>query len=87
MSAITSDSARGSEWAEVDSPIDPESVFPQTERYSAAYVRHLFKAEEPLGMRIATLHNLAFYSRMMAEARAAIEQNRWAELLARYEHA
>jgi queuine tRNA-ribosyltransferase len=72
-------------WAEYDGPHDPDSVFPATERYSAAYLRHLFKTGEPLGQRIATLHNLAFYSRMMEEIRGAIENGSWGELVRRYE--
>lgn len=71
-------------WAEVDGPPDPFSIFPQTERYSAAYLRHLFKAGEPLGPRLATLHNLAFYSRLMEEIRQAIELGTWGELMGRY---
>ena len=71
-------------WAEHQGPADPDSVFPATERYSAAYMRHLFKAAEPLGPRLATLHNLAFYGRLMAEIRGAIEGGSWAELSARY---
>ncbi len=73
-----------SEWAAVDRPIDPESVFPQTMRYSAAYLRHLFKAEEPLGARLASLHNLAFYARLMDEIRQAITDGTWPALKARY---
>jgi queuine tRNA-ribosyltransferase len=76
--------AMGARWAEVDAPFDEGSVFPQTERYSAAYVRHLFKAGESLGARIATLHNLAFYARLMQEIRDAIEQGSWPALLERY---
>jgi queuine tRNA-ribosyltransferase len=77
----------GAQWAEHNGPFDPESVFPVSGRYSAAYVRHLFKANEPLGARIATLHNLAFYARLMREIREAIEQGSWPELLKRYEFA
>lgn len=72
------------EYAEQPEPIDPGSVFPQTERYSPAYVRHLFKAQEPLGARIASLHNLAFYARLMREIRSAIETGTWPDLVARY---
>jgi queuine tRNA-ribosyltransferase len=72
------------QWAEHDGPFDPDSLFPQTERYSAAYVRHLIKADEPLGPRIATLHNLAFYARLMQETRDAIEQGTWERLAERY---
>jgi queuine tRNA-ribosyltransferase len=73
--------------AEDNGPLDPESEFPQTSRYSAAYVRHLFKTGEPLGARIATLHNLAFYARLMREIREAIEQGSWPDLVARYARA
>ena len=76
--------ALGRRWADHDGPFDAASVFPQTERYSAAYIRHLFKAGEPLGARLATLHNLAFYARLMQEIRTAIEQETWPQLLERY---
>jgi len=79
--------AMGKKWAEHDGPFDEGSVFPQTERYSAAYVRHLFKAGESLGLRLATLHNLAFYARLMSEIRDAIEHGTWPELQARYRDA
>ena len=59
-------------------------MFPQTERYSAAYVRHLFKTDEPLAARLATLHNLAFYARLMRELREAIEGGTWPQFAERY---
>ncbi len=74
-------------WHDFDGPFDEKSVFPQTERYSAAYIRHLFKAGEPLGARLATLHNLAFYARMMEEIREAIVEGTWPDLMARYANA
>ncbi len=74
-------------WAEHHGPVDPASVFPQTERYSAAYLRHLMKASEPLGARICTLHNLAFYSRLMREIREAITSGQWPALMERYAQA
>lgn len=77
----------GAKWEEHDGPVDSDSVFPMTARYSAAYLRHLFKAGEPLGPRLATLHNLAFYARLMGEIREAITQGTWRELQARYERA
>ena len=76
-----------SEWATHDRPIDPESIFPMTERYSAAYVRHLFKADEPLAARLATLHNLSFYARLMNEIRQAIAEGTWPALKERYARA
>jgi queuine tRNA-ribosyltransferase len=74
-------------WAEHNGPPDPDSVFTETERYSAAYLRHLLKSQEFLGMRLATLHNLRFYHRLMADIRDAIEQGTWSELQQRYENA
>jgi queuine tRNA-ribosyltransferase len=76
--------AGAAQWAEHDGPWDDSSVFGASGRYSAAYVRHLFKASEPLGPRLATLHNLAFYARLMAEIRDAIEHGSWPDLVERY---
>lgn len=74
-------------WAEHDGPVDPDSVFPVVGRYAAAYLRHLFKASEPLGARLATLHNLAFYARLMGEIRDAISAGTWPALMDRYRQA
>jgi queuine tRNA-ribosyltransferase len=79
--------AVNAKFAEQREPWDDESVFPALERYSPAYVRHLFKAGEPLGARLATLHNLAFYARLMAEIREAITAGTWPDLLSRYANA
>ncbi|MGN0465702.1 MAG: tRNA guanosine(34) transglycosylase Tgt [Lachnospiraceae bacterium] len=51
--------------------------------YSRAYIRHLLKAKEMLGMRLCVLHNLYFYNTMMEEIREAIEQNRYKEYKAK----
>lgn len=74
-------------FAEQEAPHDPDSVFPISGNYSPAYLRHLFKAGEPLGSRIATLHNLAFYARLMSEIREAITASDWPRLMARYQNA
>lgn len=79
--------AAGAKWTEHDGPFDEGSVFPQTERYSAAYIRHLFKVGEPLAPRLATLHNLAFYARLMHEIREAIVDGSWPALMTRYANA
>jgi queuine tRNA-ribosyltransferase len=71
-------------WAEIQGLPDHGSEFPVVNRYSAAYLRHLFKAGEALGPRLASLHNLWFYSRLMSEIREAISSGTWPELLARY---
>ena len=47
--------------------------------YSRAYIRHLFKAKEMLGMRLCVLHNLYFYNNMMEEIRDALDQGTFAE--------
>lgn len=70
------------QYATDPTPIDAD--FPTSARYSRAYLRHLFKANEPLGPRLATLHNLAFYARLMSEIREAISDGSWPALLERY---
>ena len=56
-----------------ESPIDPQCSCPVCRRYSRAYIRHLFKAEEMLAMRLAVAHNLFFYNELMRRIRLAIE--------------
>jgi queuine tRNA-ribosyltransferase len=56
-----------------DSPIEEGCQCPTCRSYSRAYIRHLLKAKEMLGMRLCVLHNLYFYNTMMEEIRAAIE--------------
>ena len=60
-------------------PIEEGCQCPACRRYSRAYIRHLLKAKEMLGMRLCTLHNLYFYNTMMKEIRDAIEEHRYAE--------
>lgn len=65
---------------ELDSrPIEEECDCPACRTYSRAYIRHLLKAKEMLGMRLCVLHNLYFYNTMMEEIREAIEQNNYKE--------
>ncbi|SHJ75756.1 tRNA guanosine(34) transglycosylase Tgt [Hespellia stercorisuis] len=56
-----------------DNPIEEGCQCPACQKYSRAYIRHLLKAKEMLGMRLCVLHNLYFYNNMMEEIRAAIE--------------
>lgn len=56
-----------------DSPIEEGCGCPACRNYSRAYIRHLLKAKEMLGMRLCVLHNLYFYNTMMEEIREAIE--------------
>ncbi len=60
-------------------PIEEGCGCPACRSYSRAYIRHLLKAKEMLGMRLCVLHNLYFYNKMMEEIRAAIEAHRYAE--------
>ena len=57
-----------------EGPIDPECSCPVCRRYSRAYLRHLFKAEEMLAMRFAVTHNLWFYNELMRRIRTALEE-------------
>ncbi|MDR0219895.1 MAG: tRNA guanosine(34) transglycosylase Tgt [Lachnospiraceae bacterium] len=59
-------------------PIEEGCPCPACARYSRAYIRHLLKAGEMLGMRLAVLHNLYFYNRMMEEAGEALRQGDFA---------
>ena len=60
-------------------PIEEGCECPACRSYSRAYIRHLLKAKEMLGMRLCTLHNLYFYNKMMEEIRDAIEEHRFAD--------
>ena len=62
-----------------EDPIEEGCRCPACRRYSRAYIRHLLKAKEMLGMRLCVLHNLYFYNHMMEEIREAIEQGRYQE--------
>ncbi len=66
-------------YQEDDLPIDVDCGCPACQRYSRAYIRHLLKAKEMLGMRLAVLHNLYFYNTMMEEIRDAIDQGQFAQ--------
>ena len=54
-------------------PIDPTCGCPACRNYSRAYIRHLFKAEELLGMRLAVMHNLWFYNHLMERIRDELD--------------
>ncbi len=62
-----------------DRPIEEGCGCPACTTYSRAYIRHLLKAKEMLGLRLVVLHNLYFYNTMMEEIREAIEQHRYKE--------
>ena len=56
-----------------DGPISPTCNCPACKNYSKAYIRHLFKAREALGMRLCVQHNLYFYNELMAKIREALD--------------
>lgn len=62
-----------------EKPIEEGCGCPACRRYSRAYIRHLLKAKEMLGLRLCVLHNLYFYNTMMAEIRDALDEGRFQE--------
>jgi len=70
---------RNAEHASDFSPIDPTCDCYACRHYSRAYIRHLLKAEEILGLRLMTIHNLRFLQNMMQEIRTAIAEERLPE--------
>ena len=62
-----------------DKPVEEGCGCPACRHYSRAYIRHLLKAKEMLGLRLLVLHNLYFYNTMMSEIRSAIEQGNFRE--------
>ena len=64
-------------------PIEEGCQCPACRSYSRAYIRHLLKAKEMLGMRLCVLHNLYFYNTMMTEIREAIDNHCYAEYKAK----
>ena len=75
---------RNEKYLRDEAPIDPECDCPVCRRYSRAYLRHLFKAEEMLAMRFSVMHNLFFYNNLMEKIRLALDAGRYGEFRARY---
>lgn len=67
-----------------DRPIAPGCDCPVCRRYSRAYLRHLFKAEEMLAMRFAVMHNLYFYNELMSRIRMSLENGSFETFRHRY---
>ena len=65
-------------------PIDPACDCPVCRNFSRAYLRHLFKAEEMLAMRLAVMHNLWFYNTLMERIRDALDAGEYAAFRAEY---
>ena len=67
-----------------DLPIDPECNCPTCQRHSRAYIRHLFKAQEMLAMRLCVMHNLYFYNNLMQKIRDALDNDTFDDLYNKY---
>ncbi len=67
-----------------DKPIDSDCNCPVCKRYTRSYIRHLFKAEEMLAMRLGVMHNLYFYNNLMEKIRDAIDTGSFSEFRAEY---
>ena len=65
-------------------PIDPACGCPAGRRNARAYMRHLFKAEEMLAMRLSVMHNLYFYNKLMERIRQALDEGRFEEFRRTY---
>jgi queuine tRNA-ribosyltransferase len=70
---------KNAKWKADFSPLDPAGTSYVDQKYSKAYVRHLFSANEALGRQIASIHNLAFYLWLVDEARTKIEEGTFSE--------
>ncbi|MBQ6116739.1 MAG: tRNA guanosine(34) transglycosylase Tgt [Oscillospiraceae bacterium] len=67
-----------------DRPIDPSCDCPVCRRFSRAYIRHLFAAEEMLGMRLAVMHNLYFYNELVRRIRDSLDGGVFEDFRAEY---
>ena len=67
-----------------ESPIDPQCDCPVCRNYSRAYIRHLQKADELLGMRLAVMHNLYFYNHLMERIREELRNGTFTQFHDRY---
>lgn len=75
---------KNEKYARDDRPIDPECDCPVCKRYSRSYIRHLFKAEEMLSMRLAVMHNLYFYNKLTERIRNSLEVGEFAQFREKY---
>ena len=67
-----------------NAPIDPQCDCPVCKRYSRAYIRHLFKAEEMLAMRLSVMHNLYFYNKLTEKIRDALDEGTFSDFRAEF---
>lgn len=69
---------RNARWADDPEPLDPDCRCYTCQNFSRAYLRHLFLAKEAVVVRLASIHNLTYYLDLVRQARAAIEEERYA---------
>jgi queuine tRNA-ribosyltransferase len=72
---------KNARYARDERPLDPKCSCYTCKTFSRAYLRHLFVSQELVAMRLNTLHNLHFFLNLMADARVAIEQDRYGDFL------
>ena len=75
---------KNEKYASDDTPIDPSCTCPVCQHFSRAYLRHLFKSQEMLGLRLAVSHNLYFYNSLMEKIRENLEQGSFNEFRQSY---
>ena len=75
---------KNAKYAKDPLPIDPECDCPVCQRFSKAYIRHLFVAEEMLAMRLCVMHNLYFYNKLMERIRNALDHGVFSEFKNEY---
>lgn len=75
---------KNEKYARDGQPIDPACQCPFCRRYSRAYLRHLFKAEEILALRFSVMHNLYFYNSLMTKIRESLEAGDYSSFRRRY---
>ena len=73
---------RNARFREDERPLDPTCDCHCCSHFSRAYLHHLFQAKEMLGPTLLSLHNIAYYLRLMSDVRRAIEERRFAEFRA-----
>jgi queuine tRNA-ribosyltransferase len=71
-------------YAQDEDPIDPQCSCPVCQRYTKAYLRHLFRAGEILALRLAVMHNLYFYNELARRIRDALEKGEFGSFRAQY---
>jgi queuine tRNA-ribosyltransferase len=84
FTAVGTLNLKNAEFAMQKEPIEEGCICPACRDFTRGYIRHLIKAEEILGLRLITMHNLHFYLDLMRRARRAIEDGTFADLRAQF---